>query len=242
MTAIAERAGVGRLSVYRHFPDELTLGRASLYWERNPLPNPTPWQAVVDPRAASRSGRDAYHRRTEAMIPYADAAEPDHGTLLAPGRSVGAAWRVRGRKHSYGRRRPCDRLSHLALAGAIRDSRRTGGRVDASPATATTTRTGHSTRSHERMVAAPLRLAAHRHPPGCRCATNTTVTSLVCAVLSGAGTLPIELRHESASRCWVCCQRETRWRTRARVLGLESPVSHLQITLATLERAPLNVN
>ena len=26
VTDIAERAGVGRLSVYRHFPDELTLG------------------------------------------------------------------------------------------------------------------------------------------------------------------------------------------------------------------------
>ncbi len=43
ITEIAQRAGVGRLTVYRHFPDELALGLAcsGRYWERNPLPDPT---------------------------------------------------------------------------------------------------------------------------------------------------------------------------------------------------------
>ncbi len=109
VTDIAERAGVGRLSVYRHFPDALTLGRAcsGLYWERNPLPDPTPWRAVDDPherlRRALRESY-AYHRGTEAMMTraFADAADspimtPYHTHWRRAADVVAAAWKVRGR-------------------------------------------------------------------------------------------------------------------------------------------------
>ena len=73
VTQIAELAGVGRQTVYRHFPDELALGRAcsGLYWERNPLPDTDSWSNVAEPderaRIALRESY-AYHRSVEAMI------------------------------------------------------------------------------------------------------------------------------------------------------------------------------
>jgi AcrR family transcriptional regulator len=50
-SAIAERAGVTRPTVYSHFPDELSLGKAcsSLELSDNPLPDPGPWQEIADP-------------------------------------------------------------------------------------------------------------------------------------------------------------------------------------------------
>src|SRR5213082_3810544 len=73
VSEIAERAQVGRVTVYRHFPDEPTLARAcsGQYFERHPLPDPEHWQAIPDPVERLRTGlREtyAYHRATEAMI------------------------------------------------------------------------------------------------------------------------------------------------------------------------------
>ncbi|HET9460633.1 MAG TPA: helix-turn-helix domain-containing protein [Gaiellaceae bacterium] len=80
---IAERAGVGRVTVYRHFPDELTLTQAcsGLYLERHPLPDPQLWRGISDP--VERLGvalRDvyAYHRSTEAMFTHVLADARDH--------------------------------------------------------------------------------------------------------------------------------------------------------------------
>lgn len=49
--AIAERAGVDRATVYRHFPDEQALFKActSHYYARHPMPDPGHWAAVTDP-------------------------------------------------------------------------------------------------------------------------------------------------------------------------------------------------
>lgn len=49
--AIAERAGVERLTVYRHFPDERAILRAcSTSWiQQNPPPDPADWAAETDP-------------------------------------------------------------------------------------------------------------------------------------------------------------------------------------------------
>ena len=51
ITAVAERAGVSRPTVYRHFPDEISLLVActSLYGQRHPPPDPSSWVAVEDP-------------------------------------------------------------------------------------------------------------------------------------------------------------------------------------------------
>ena len=51
ISAIAERAGVQRLTVYRHFPDDRALfGACSSQWRAaHPMPDPSAWAAVEDP-------------------------------------------------------------------------------------------------------------------------------------------------------------------------------------------------
>ena len=73
VTAVAERAGVQRATVYRHFPDEESLFVAcSAHWrERNPRPDLAAWAAVRDPGARLALGlRELYawYGRTEPMI------------------------------------------------------------------------------------------------------------------------------------------------------------------------------
>jgi len=73
ISAIAERAGVRRSTVYRHFPDEAALFDAcSSHWEAaNPVPDMTIWQAIGDPDQRLRTALDelyAYYRRTERMM------------------------------------------------------------------------------------------------------------------------------------------------------------------------------
>ncbi|HLX59481.1 MAG TPA: TetR/AcrR family transcriptional regulator [Ktedonobacteraceae bacterium] len=70
ISAIAQRAGVERLTLYRHFPDEHALLSAcsSHYLSTHPLPDPTPWGLIADPQARLRRGLAevyAYYRRTE---------------------------------------------------------------------------------------------------------------------------------------------------------------------------------
>ena len=73
ISAIAERAGVQRLTVYRHFPDERALLSAcsSHYRAENPVPDPDAWSQTPDPEERLRTALAetyAYHRRTEPMM------------------------------------------------------------------------------------------------------------------------------------------------------------------------------
>ncbi len=73
ISAIAERAGVQRLTVYRHFPDERALLSAcsSHYQAANPPPDPGAWTQISDPEDRLRRALAetyAYHRRTEPMM------------------------------------------------------------------------------------------------------------------------------------------------------------------------------
>jgi AcrR family transcriptional regulator len=73
VTDIAARAGVGKVTVYRHFPDELALVGAcsSQYFTQHPFPDPEAWRAELDPITRLRLGlREtyAYHRETAPMI------------------------------------------------------------------------------------------------------------------------------------------------------------------------------
>jgi AcrR family transcriptional regulator len=70
INAIAERAGVNRVTVYRHFPDARTLLEAcSLHARRlNPPPDLDGWRAIEDPRTRTETALTqlyAYFRRTE---------------------------------------------------------------------------------------------------------------------------------------------------------------------------------
>lgn len=88
ISAIADRAGVGRVTVYRHFPDDLTLAQACSghYLAQNPPPDPDEWRAIADPderlRIALRETY-AYHRTTQRMFSHVLADARDH-PVMAP--------------------------------------------------------------------------------------------------------------------------------------------------------------
>jgi AcrR family transcriptional regulator len=82
ITAVAERAGVQRLTVYRHFPDEHALFQActSRWLECNPPPAPQDWDGIAAPEARARAALGAvyaYYRRTEPMwsVSFRDESE-----------------------------------------------------------------------------------------------------------------------------------------------------------------------
>ena len=86
VSAIAERAGVGRVTVYRHFPDERALFTActSHYYAINPLPDPVPWRATADPGQRlwqALTELYAYYRRTEGMLARAEQDVPNNPIL-----------------------------------------------------------------------------------------------------------------------------------------------------------------
>src|SRR5438552_18713391 len=73
ISAVAERAGVRRSTVYRHFPDELALFAAcTAHWmASNPAPDLQRWAATEDPDERLRSALEelyAHYRRTEQMM------------------------------------------------------------------------------------------------------------------------------------------------------------------------------
>jgi AcrR family transcriptional regulator len=82
VSAIAARAGVERLTVYRHFKDEAALFAACShrYLELNPPPDPSGWAAESDPEQRTRRGLAAlysFFSRTWPMFEkvYRDVGE-----------------------------------------------------------------------------------------------------------------------------------------------------------------------
>ena len=72
VSAVADRAGVRRSTVYRHFPDEEALFAAcSSHWRAaNPPPDLGAWAAIEDPAERTRTAlRElyAFYGRTEGM-------------------------------------------------------------------------------------------------------------------------------------------------------------------------------
>lgn len=73
MRDVASRAGVGVVTVYRHFADDLELlaSCSGTYFERHPFPDPEQLSAISDPESRLRQGlRDTYtyHRKTAPMM------------------------------------------------------------------------------------------------------------------------------------------------------------------------------
>lgn len=115
ISAIAERAGVRRSTVYRHFPDERSLFDAcTAHWTAlNPPPDPSGWSPVEDPDLRLRGALQelyGYYRRTERMMDNLhrdEATMPTVKRLFTGFRNYQAAARealLRGRR-SRGRAR-----------------------------------------------------------------------------------------------------------------------------------------
>jgi AcrR family transcriptional regulator len=115
ISAVAERAGVRRSTVYRRFPDELALFTAcsTHFAESNPLPDLASWESILDPDERLRVALNelyGYYRGTEAMMDNLHRDEvtmPVVRQLFAPFHEYLSAARdttVRGRG-ARGRRR-----------------------------------------------------------------------------------------------------------------------------------------
>jgi AcrR family transcriptional regulator len=116
ISAIAERAGVQRLTVYRHFPDERSLFEAcSGHWAaHNPAPDPSRWAALDDPEERLRIALVeiyAFYRATEGMtgnllrdLPDSPVLQEVAAPFLAYWQTVrdvlDQGWKTRGHKRA----------------------------------------------------------------------------------------------------------------------------------------------
>lgn len=114
ISAIAERAGVQRHTVYRHFPteDDLFLACSSHFAAANPWPDQEPWRMIDDPRQRLARALDdvyAYYERTGRMYanvlrdePLVEAIGPHLAALrdylAETGGILAVGWRARGRR------------------------------------------------------------------------------------------------------------------------------------------------
>jgi AcrR family transcriptional regulator len=116
ISAVAERAGVQRATVYRHFADEAALfGACSAHWlGQNPLPDIGAWAAIEDPELRLRTALAelyAWFARGEAMLERTIRDAP-LVPAMAPAMEGTRAWSetaaktiVRGRPERGARRR-----------------------------------------------------------------------------------------------------------------------------------------
>ena len=83
VTAIAERAGVQRLTVYRHFPDDLAmLGACSAHWfEGHPLPDPATWTGTPDPRIRLETALSGLYEFFRGGAPMLESILPDEAKV-----------------------------------------------------------------------------------------------------------------------------------------------------------------
>lgn len=122
MLDIAEQAGVGKVTVYRHFPDldAMTGACSGLYFERNPPPDPTLWGNVEDPAERLRLGLAdtyAWFTSTRAMMVSVYPEARDHPVMATYHAHWGllseillAPWKVKKRDKA---------LLHAAIALAL---------------------------------------------------------------------------------------------------------------------------
>jgi AcrR family transcriptional regulator len=116
ITAVAERAGVQRQTVYRHFPteDDLFTACSGHFAETHPRPDVEAWRAIADPVERLETALDqlyAYYEGTEAMytnILRDETLVPGVGARLlhfrayldGAARVLAAGWDVRGSRRT----------------------------------------------------------------------------------------------------------------------------------------------
>ena len=90
ISAIADRAGVQRLTVYRHFSDQDAIFAACVAhaFEQDPPPNPQAWVSIADPEKRLRAALTAtygYYRRNHGLLAnaYRDAELPAVAARMA---------------------------------------------------------------------------------------------------------------------------------------------------------------
>jgi AcrR family transcriptional regulator len=83
ISAIAQRAGVQRLTVYRHFPDDRALLAAcSLDWSRDhPVPDPAGWAPIADPVRRLRTALTAHYAFFRDASPMLERVLHDEGRV-----------------------------------------------------------------------------------------------------------------------------------------------------------------
>jgi AcrR family transcriptional regulator len=139
LSAVAERAGVQRHTVYRHFPDEDALFTAcsGRFAELNPWPDQQRWRAIEDPPERLETGLGelyGWYEQTEPMFVnlYRDAPlveavashmRPIHAYLEEAGSTLASGWPARG-----GRRKVLNAaVRHAVDFHTWRSLARTGG-------------------------------------------------------------------------------------------------------------------
>jgi AcrR family transcriptional regulator len=135
VTEVAERAGVGRLTIYRHFPDEASLLTAcsTHYLTLYPPPDPTGWKRISDPRDRLRRALAetyAYHRRTEPMLSKVlrdvgdnPIMDPYHDHWRRAAEVLMAGWRARGRRRRLLQAAVGHALAFQTWRSLVRDQR-----------------------------------------------------------------------------------------------------------------------
>ena len=127
ISAIAQRAGVERLTVYRHFEDERSMYAAcsAQFSAELPLPDPARWVGIEEPSQRLRTALSAlydYYRRGAQMLTHvmrdaqtvpavAEAVAPLRHSIADMRQRLSEGWNVRGRRR--------DRLE-AALGHALR--------------------------------------------------------------------------------------------------------------------------
>ena len=122
LSAVADRAGVTRATVYRHFADEeaLFLACSHQWLSRQQLPDPDAWGLIEDPMERLRTGlRDVYrfYRRGEQMLAHVHRdVDAVPAVVVAARRAREQRWLATLLRPLQGHRR---RLVRAAVAHAV---------------------------------------------------------------------------------------------------------------------------